>query len=108
MLRLGFLITIFLITMCCVQEPEDENDNALPSGTEAASADSSVEESQNLSLYSKYCESCHGEISESERLGSLPSDIIGAIENQSQMKHLSVLTEDQIDEISEALNKNYD
>ena len=40
------LITIFLITMCGVQEPEDENDNALPSGTEAANADSTVAESR--------------------------------------------------------------
>ena len=108
MLRGSFLITFFFISMCGVQEPEDENDGSLPSGTEASSADSTAVESQNLSLYTKYCESCHGEISNSEKLGSLPSDIIGAIENQSQMHHLSVLTEDQIDEISEALNKNYD
>ncbi len=108
MLKKSFLITFFFISMCGVQEPEDEDDGSLPSGTEAASADSTEVEQQSSSLYSNYCESCHGEISNSEKLGSLPNDIIIAIEIQSQMQHLSVLTEDQIDEISEALNMNYD
>ena len=108
MTKIYFLMALFFLSMCGVQEPEDENDGSSPSGTDASTADSNTSEAQNLSLYTKYCESCHGEVSNSEVLGSLPSDIIGSIENQSQMAHLSILTEDQIDEISEALNKNYD
>ena len=102
-----FLIALLFLPTCGVQEPEDENDSysASKAGT---SEDVSESSTSSLSLYAQHCASCHGEVSESRRLGSLPSEIISAIENQPQMQHLSFLTEEQIDEISDELNLDYE
>ena len=98
-------LSIFLSTVlsCGVQEPEDTDANASAS----VSADSTVTETLGLSLYNRNCKSCHGSIENSQVKYSSPGEIIQSIQEISSMAFLSSLTEDEIDQISDALNTEY-
>lgn len=59
------------------------------------------------SLYAANCESCHGPLATSEKLGETATDIQGAINsNKGGMGDLSTLTQEQIQAIADALATN--
>ena len=88
------------------QNSEEIGESASNDETSQASGDEDVDEEQQidgLALYDTNCSGCHGSVSSSPKRGSSSSSISNSINNIPSMMHLSFLTSDEIDAISEAL-----
>jgi mono/diheme cytochrome c family protein len=116
MKRFSFIFSILFIIggiiflaglQSCKHEPKYQIDQNINPETPNPVTDTSTKVTLNgRVLYQSYCESCHGIIDSSTKLGATANQIQNGISSIASMKTLSTLTIAQVQAIADALKTN--